>query len=72
LCRLEGSIGNFLPGKEFDALWVRPRGPGMFLRKGEGLEEIFEKWIWGGDDRDLGAVWVRGRRVAGTAGRETG
>jgi guanine deaminase len=65
LCRMEDRIGNLLPGKEFDALWVRPRSPGMFVHKGESVEAVFEKWIWGGDDRDLGAVWVRGRRVAG-------
>lgn len=65
LCRLDQNIGNFKAGKEFDALWVRPRSPGIFVRKGENVEDVFEKWVWGGDDRDLGAVWVRGRKVGG-------
>lgn len=26
-------------------------------------ERTFEKWVWGGDDRDIAGVWVRGRRV---------
>ena len=82
LCRLHESIGSLQPGKEFDALWVRPQSPGMWhgLSRAEwiaakagkptktkrGKEEVrrlWEKWIWTGDDRDLGGVWVRGRRV---------
>lgn len=65
LCRLEDRIGSFLPGKEFDALWVRPRSPGSFVEGREGVRSVFEKWIWAGDDRDIGRVWVKGRCVGG-------
>lgn len=30
------------------------------------IKMLWEQWIWTGDDRDLGAVWVRGRKVSGT------
>lgn len=33
--------------------------------EGVEVEKIFERWIWGGDDRDVADVWVRGRRVGG-------
>lgn len=72
LCRLDDTIGNFLPGKEFDALWIRSRSPAMTVQgkrtaaRGMSLREVFQKWLWSGDDRDIGAVWVRGKRVAGS------
>ncbi|KAL7420713.1 hypothetical protein Q5752_004664 [Cryptotrichosporon argae] len=63
LCRLDGAIGNFAPGKHLDALWVRPRSPGMWIEPGEAVERVFEKWLFTGDDRDVAAVWVDGRKV---------
>ncbi len=74
LCRADDKIGNFLPGKEFDALRIRPgMSPNYFqidtrttLSKDE-LESTFEQWLFTGDDRDIRDVWVRGRRVAGSA-----
>jgi guanine deaminase len=67
LCRLDNVIGNFEVGKEFDALRIRS-GSGLPRGGKAGIRERFEKWVWGGDDRDLRDVWVRGRRVGG-AGR---
>jgi guanine deaminase len=73
LCRAQDRIGNFLPGKEFDALRIRPGvSPGFFHLDGgakgkEELEGVFEKWLFTSDDRDIRDVWVRGRRVAGSA-----
>lgn len=55
--------GSFEPGREFDALWVRPRSPGFWA--GGDTRALFEKWLFAGDDRDIGAVWVRGRCVSG-------
>ncbi len=66
LCRLDGTIGNFLPGKEFDALRVRPASPAMWTSKEDDTRRLFEKWVLCGDDRDLADVWVRGRRVGGS------
>jgi guanine deaminase len=67
LCRLESRIGNFLPGKEFDALRIKPASPGMWTDDKDTPEEVFEKWLFTGDDRDVADVWVRGRRVGGAA-----
>jgi guanine deaminase len=67
LCRLDSRIGNLVEGKEFDALRVRPRSPGMWTDGRDTVGEVFEKWLFCGDDRDLADVWVRGRRVAGAA-----
>jgi guanine deaminase len=65
LCRLDDRVGNFLPGKEFDALRIKPRSPAMWEKEGEATERVFERWLWCGDDRDIADVWVRGRRVGG-------
>lgn len=59
------NAGSFEVGREFDALWIRPRSPGMWVREGESAGAVFEKWLFTGDDRDIGAVWVRGRCVSG-------
>lgn len=66
LCRME-DVGHFEAGALFDALWVRPRSPGMWVEEGEKAEMVFEKWLFTGDDRDIGAVWVNGRLVSGEA-----
>jgi cytosine/adenosine deaminase-related metal-dependent hydrolase len=58
LCRLESRIGNFLPGKEFDALRIKPASPGMWTDDKDTPEEVFEKWLFTGDDRDVADVWV--------------
>ncbi|TXT04306.1 hypothetical protein VHUM_04193 [Vanrija humicola] len=65
LCGLD-DVGNFAPGSQFDALWVKPRSPGMWVDDGEGVQSVFEKWLFTGDDRDIASVWVKGRRVAGS------
>lgn len=74
LCRAQEQIGNFLPGKEFDALRIRPgSSPNYFqIEKRTSLSQdqlaaTFEQWLFTGDDRDIRDVWVRGRRVAGSA-----
>lgn len=79
LCRLDDVTGNFLPGKEFDALIVRPgSSPGFFTadtgvpvnkRKPwneDKLREHFERTLFLADDRDFMDVYVRGKRVAGS------
>lgn len=66
LCRLEKTVGNFEPGKEFDALRVKLVSPGAWPKPGEKLPDRFSKWLWAGDDRDIREVFVRGRIVGGT------
>ncbi|KAJ9111433.1 hypothetical protein QFC19_001202 [Naganishia cerealis] len=79
LCKMENTVGNFLPGKEFDALHVTPgTSPNFFLDVGETrangqtrderrnkLKQTFERFLFVSDDRDIAHVYVRGRRVGG-------
>ena len=60
LCRLDNVIGNFLPGKEFDALIVRPS---VWVSNGQSVKECFERWFWSGQDSDISEVYVRGKLV---------
>lgn len=79
LCRLSSITGNFLPGKEFDALLVQSgKSPNFFTadlgvplekrRKwdAEKLKETFERFLFVSDDRDIADVYVRGRKVGGS------
>lgn len=80
LCKMSDTIGNFLPGKEFDALHVTPgRSPNFFLDVGESrptvlstdqkrikLKETFERFLFVSDDRDIASVFVQGKKVGGT------
>lgn len=67
LCRIQDRVGNFLPGKEFDALRIKAASPGLWVLPGEKVEERFGRWLWCGDDRDIRDVYVRGRRVGGAS-----
>ena len=35
----------------------------------EDLETVFERFVFGGDDRNVKEVYVKGRLVAGTSGK---
>ncbi|XP_056601032.1 guanine deaminase [Triplophysa dalaica] len=62
---LDDQIGNFVVGKDFDALRVNvcvPGGP-IDLFPGEGPKVILEKFLNLGDDRNITEVYVAGRRV---------
>jgi cytosine/adenosine deaminase-related metal-dependent hydrolase len=58
-------VGNFLPGKKLDCLIIDPAVPqGPFdCFDGEGPLEWFQKFLFQGDDRNIVAVYVDGRRV---------
>ena len=72
---LGDSIGNFVPGKYFDALVIDPTsvdGPmDIFNFQEENcdnkhmlqLKGAFEKFIFFGDDRNIDAVYVGGKHV---------
>lgn len=62
---LEGVVGRFAVGMEFDAVWVETGvSSGMTgVEEGEGLEGVWETFLMTGDDRNVGRVFVRGRRV---------
>jgi len=65
-------VGNFLPGKSFDALIINAEGvhgaaghgrSPFDVTENESPMEIFQKFIFLGDDRNIEQVFVDGRRV---------
>ncbi|GET56767.1 guanine deaminase [Rhizophagus irregularis DAOM 181602=DAOM 197198] len=69
LVNLDKIIGNFLIGKEFDALLIDPdacQSPLDIFDDLEDIERIFEKFIFLGDERNLKSVYVKGKKVSGT------
>ncbi|KAK9473893.1 uncharacterized protein V1510DRAFT_412990 [Dipodascopsis tothii] len=69
VCGLEDKVGNFVPGKRWDAQLislVRPGSPvDLFPGEAERLDDMVAKWFFNGDDRNVSKVWVDGRLVAG-------
>ncbi|GAK65808.1 guanine deaminase [Moesziomyces antarcticus] len=75
VCAMASRIGSLEAGKEFDALLVQttshwgPSGytgnPGCFVEEDDTLPDVFEKWLFTGDDRNIATVFVRGRVVGG-------
>ena len=77
LCNLEAHIGSFALGKQFDALYVSLRkggNPAVWFEEGraEKLEQQLERFLFGGDDRNIRKVWVKGRLVGGVEYSATG
>ena len=66
---LDGDIGNFVPGKKFDALLVDVgagrRGVNAPLEEGDSNRTMLEKFVMTGDDRNIKEVYVGGQRVHG-------
>ena len=62
---IEDKIGNFVPGKEFDALIIDPsvEGGPFDLGEDDSALDVFQRFIFTGDDRNIERVYVRGRRV---------
>ena len=69
VCDIDERIGNFVVGKEFDALLIRTGqkdpgyegnpfadqlNPALFVEETDALETIFEKFLFAGDDRNVG------------------
>lgn len=80
VCGLDAHVGNFAPGKSFDALLVslRPEtgNPNVWAEESElrlegadtpahALEVLLEKFLLCGDDRNIRRVFVAGREVGG-------
>ncbi|KAJ4415858.1 hypothetical protein N0V82_007118 [Gnomoniopsis sp. IMI 355080] len=66
VCSLEGKVGNFAVGKEFDACLVSTLVEDQVMTMVEPedtLQVVFEKFAMTGDDRNIAQVFVRGRRV---------
>jgi len=62
---LSNTIGHFAPGMQFDALVIDPHAQdGCFDLFGwESPEQVAEKFIIAGDDRNITSVFVHGRKV---------
>jgi len=60
----ENKIGNFLVGKEFDALVINPFSKDSpFDVFDENMAQQFEKFIFLGDDRNIQQIYVKGKLV---------
>ena len=62
---MSDEIGNFVVGKAFDALHIdiAATGSPMHLFPGETLDDMFQKFVMLGDDRNIVQVFVDGRKV---------
>ncbi|CAG8302233.1 unnamed protein product [Penicillium salamii] len=68
VCGLDDRIGNFVVGKEFDALEIHSIDldhPGVMspVEDDDSTQVIFEKFLMTGDDRNIVKVYVGGRSV---------
>ncbi|KAG0234947.1 hypothetical protein BGW42_006046 [Actinomortierella wolfii] len=70
---LEDTIGNFVVGKEFDAIVVDASVPGspIDVFAHDTIETKFEKYLFVGDDRNHQTIYVQGKevRLPGVAAR---
>ncbi|KAK3605569.1 hypothetical protein CHS0354_005873 [Potamilus streckersoni] len=62
---LEEKVGNFVVGKEFDALLIDVNvvGSPLDVFKEDTFEDVVQKFMYLGDDRNIVAVFVAGRLV---------
>ncbi|BFZ56287.1 hypothetical protein PYCC9005_003332 [Savitreella phatthalungensis] len=66
VCKAQDRLGNFVAGKDFDALLIdlsQQRNGRVDVFEGEEDLKIVEKWMWNGDDRNIARVYVRGQVV---------
>ncbi|EFN71545.1 Guanine deaminase [Camponotus floridanus] len=62
---IEDKVGNFMPGKEFDALVIDLNAENSLLdnfRK-YTLEENLQRFMYSGNDHNIVSVYVKGRKV---------
>lgn len=64
---LDKIVGNFEVGKEFDALVVDAASQQSSFDSydGDNMEDVVQKFLYCGDDRNIQKVFVAGRMVAG-------
>ncbi|KAK9463262.1 uncharacterized protein V1516DRAFT_667299 [Lipomyces oligophaga] len=71
VCGLAHKLGNFVPGKKWDAQLITLDSPNspvdIFSWERPKLDDIVAKWVFNGDDRNVAKVWINGKLVAGTA-----
>lgn len=62
---MNNKVGNFKPGKEFDALIIDLAAPNSVLDNLQEytLDEKLQRLIYSGDDRNVVEVYVSGHRI---------
>jgi len=62
---LDNKIGNFAVGKAFDALLIDPESTGspIDIFENDQFEDMFQKFIYLGDDRNMEKVFINGKNV---------
>ena len=77
VCDIDKHVGSFAPGKSFDALLVsvRPETGNPLIwnddvgRDEDKVEKLLPRWLerflFGGDDRNILRVYVQGRLIGG-------
>eukprot|EP01132_Coremiostelium_polycephalum_P000862 gene862-1076_t len=62
---LEDKIGNFQVGKEFDAQVIDPFSTDspFDVFQADTIKDIFQKFIFLGDDRNVNSVYVKGKQI---------
>ncbi|XP_022193898.2 guanine deaminase-like [Nilaparvata lugens] len=66
---MENKIGNFKVGKKFDALLIDMSEEISLFNSDDSLSnsEIFQKFLYTGDDRNISSVYVNGVMVKSDA-----
>lgn len=73
-CGLESKIGNFIKGKDFDALLIDvfagsvdkfdlPAELSKDLTEKEKFHQLIQKFVYVGDDRNIAEVYVKGKQI---------
>ena len=71
VCLLKDKIGSFEVGKEFDAIIASIPGekakanPAVWYCADDDIKTLVERFLFGGDDRNIKEVYVCGRQVGG-------
>ncbi|KAG8157335.1 hypothetical protein KVR01_012719 [Diaporthe batatas] len=66
VCSLGDKVGHFAVGMEFDACVISTRVDDQIMtmvQAEDSLRTVFSKFVMTGDDRNIEAVWVKGRQV---------
>lgn len=65
VCGLQDTIGNFIAGKEFDAQIIDPyvTNSPFDVFEADTIKDIFQKFIFLGDDRNVSDVYIKGNKV---------
>ncbi|XP_060078633.1 guanine deaminase-like [Ylistrum balloti] len=63
---MDDIIGNFEVGKEFDALVIDPKAAGSVIDvfENDSIEDVIQKFVFLGDDRNILKVFVAGRDLS--------